>query len=224
MPGKRHALVRRSGTKDRRMQLTAHLRHVHSKRRTMTTNPVAIALAALAASTSSLSSAQVYKCPDASGRTVIQQAPCSGGQRLKVRPASGFDNPEQDAAVQQRKEGSNQAILAGIAQGKPAVGMSEANLRMAMGQPVRINEDNYNGRKRDQWIYERPEGTWYVYVYDGEVRSTQFRNYPNRASMKRDCPSAIEIRNLETSANSVTISEERRRALTEQVARAKACR
>ena len=33
--------------------------------------------------------AQVYKCPDASGRTVIQQVPCMGGQQMKVRPASG---------------------------------------------------------------------------------------------------------------------------------------
>ncbi|MFV0678987.1 DUF4124 domain-containing protein [Ottowia sp.] len=33
--------------------------------------------------------AQVYKCPDASGRTVIQQMPCAGGAELDVRPASG---------------------------------------------------------------------------------------------------------------------------------------
>ena len=33
--------------------------------------------------------AQVYKCPDASGRTVIQQIPCAGGKSLDVKPASG---------------------------------------------------------------------------------------------------------------------------------------
>lgn len=33
--------------------------------------------------------AQIYKCPDASGRTVIQQVPCLGGQQMDVRPASG---------------------------------------------------------------------------------------------------------------------------------------
>lgn len=32
---------------------------------------------------------QVYKCPDASGRTVIQQLPCAGGKTLDVKPASG---------------------------------------------------------------------------------------------------------------------------------------
>lgn len=34
-------------------------------------------------------SAQVYKCPDAAGRTVLQQTPCAGGKQLDVRPASG---------------------------------------------------------------------------------------------------------------------------------------
>lgn len=33
--------------------------------------------------------AQVYRCPDASGRTVIQQMPCAGGKEMNVRPASG---------------------------------------------------------------------------------------------------------------------------------------
>lgn len=35
--------------------------------------------------------AQIYKCPDGSGRTVIQQTPCTGGggQKMTVRPASG---------------------------------------------------------------------------------------------------------------------------------------
>ena len=38
--------------------------------------------AALTASASA--SAHVYKCPDASGRTVIQQMPCTGGEKMKV--------------------------------------------------------------------------------------------------------------------------------------------
>jgi len=33
--------------------------------------------------------AQVYKCPDAGGRTVIQQMPCAGGSEMNVKPASG---------------------------------------------------------------------------------------------------------------------------------------
>lgn len=33
--------------------------------------------------------AQVYKCPDGAGKTVIQQIPCTGGTALEVKPASG---------------------------------------------------------------------------------------------------------------------------------------
>ncbi|RYF58458.1 MAG: DUF4124 domain-containing protein, partial [Comamonadaceae bacterium] len=34
-------------------------------------------------------SAQIYKCPDASGRLLLQQTPCSGGRQASIRPASG---------------------------------------------------------------------------------------------------------------------------------------
>ncbi len=33
--------------------------------------------------------AQIYRCPDASGRTVIQQHACAGGKEMDVKPASG---------------------------------------------------------------------------------------------------------------------------------------
>lgn len=33
---------------------------------------------------------QVYRCPDAKGRVIIQQAPCAGGSEMNVRPASGL--------------------------------------------------------------------------------------------------------------------------------------
>lgn len=45
------------------------------------------AILVLAASVPAL--AQIYKCPNAQGRTVIQQTPCSGGVVLDVKPASG---------------------------------------------------------------------------------------------------------------------------------------
>lgn len=47
----------------------------------------AAALAALLLAAPAM--AQIYKCPDASGRTVIQQLPCEGGKALDVKPASG---------------------------------------------------------------------------------------------------------------------------------------
>ncbi|MET3476997.1 hypothetical protein [Variovorax atrisoli] len=43
--------------------------------------------------------AQVYKCPDASGRLALQQTPCAGGAKLEVRPASGHDPVSAPQAV-----------------------------------------------------------------------------------------------------------------------------
>ena len=45
--------------------------------------------------------AQVYRCPDAKGRVVIQQAPCAGGTQLNVRPASGDAPAPGHTAVEQ---------------------------------------------------------------------------------------------------------------------------
>lgn len=170
-------------------------------------------------------SAQVYKCPDASGRTLIQQLPCTGGTELDVKPATGGDNPANARAAKRRAAGdaNSQAVLTAIGKRQPAIGMSEATLRTSMGSPTRINRGNYGGNTSDQWIYERDEGTWYVYVRDGVVGSTQFQDYPNRPQSSRRCPNSLEIRNLETSANSVTLTREKKRELQRRVAEAKAC-
>lgn len=50
---------------------------------------VAVALAAFGLTI--CAHAQVYKCPDASGRLSMQQTPCAGGSKVDVRPASGHD-------------------------------------------------------------------------------------------------------------------------------------
>lgn len=168
--------------------------------------------------------ANVYKCPDDKGKIVIQQLPCTGGTVLDVRPSTGNDASANARNAERGSEsGNNQEILTSIGQRRPAVGMSESTLKMAMGVPTRINRGNYNGRQSDQVIYERSDGTWYVYVRDGVVSSTQFQDYPNRSSSRAACPSSLAIRNMETSANSVTISRERKRELQRQVAEAKAC-
>lgn len=47
----------------------------------------------LIASCASGAWAQVYKCPDASGKTVIQQLPCAGGKMLQDKPSTGATVP-----------------------------------------------------------------------------------------------------------------------------------
>lgn len=169
--------------------------------------------------------AQVYKCPDPHGRTVIQQAPCTGGQELDVKPASGYDNPANAARARLRaeREGNAQDILLAISEGRPAIGMNEDQLRMALGTPTRINRANYQGRTSDQWVYYSRGQSWFVYVRDGRVSSFQNSETTSTGS-SHACPSAMDIRNLETSASSVTITQERRRELQREVVAAKACR
>lgn len=169
--------------------------------------------------------AQVYKCPDASGRTLIQQLPCTGGTQLDVKPATGGDNPANARAAKRRAAGdaNSQAILTAIGKRQPAIGMSEETLRTSMGSPKRVNRGNYGGNTSDQWIYERDEGTWFVYVENGVVGSIQFQDYPNRTRSSKRCPNSLEIRNLETAANSNTVSREEMRARQRRLAEAKAC-
>ena len=42
--------------------------------------------------------AQVYKCPDASGRTVLQQTPCAGGARVDAKPPAPPSQPTRPTA------------------------------------------------------------------------------------------------------------------------------
>lgn len=65
---------------------------------------IAAALAALMLTAPAM--AQIYKCPDADGRTVIQQQPCAGGKTLDVRPASG---PAQPQAATRGDDGDEMA-------------------------------------------------------------------------------------------------------------------
>lgn len=55
-------------------------------------------------------SAQVYKCPDASGRTVIQQMPCMGGTALDVKSANGDGLSGSDRALADFKKASAERI------------------------------------------------------------------------------------------------------------------
>lgn len=183
------------------------------------------AASVLLASACFTASAQVYKCPDATGRTVIQQAPCLDGQKLIVKPAAGHDNLQNAQAAKARtaRQGNAQDILVAIAEGRPAIGMTEDELRSAIGQPDRINHGNYQGRTREQWVYRRGGEPMYVYLSGGTVTSFQSTEVTGTGSTQK-CPSAMDVRNLETSASSVTISAERRRALQRQIADAKACR
>lgn len=172
--------------------------------------------------------AQVYRCPDASGRTVIQQLPCTGGTQLEVRPAGGTGAPAAAADAQARlaKMKRDNETAEAIRRREPLVGMTVDQLRSAMGAPHKVNAANYNGTRKDQLIYYRPDGTWYVYTTNDVVESIQ-RSDPapgmQPAPVAR-CASDHEIRDAETSASSMMLSEDQRREKLKRIEEMRACK
>lgn len=159
----------------------------------------------------------VNKCVGADGRTVFQDAPCAGGkgEKLDVRPAMGANAGASEPAKAKLQEEINEInrrseIRAAIERREPIVGMTREELQLAMGLPHRANLADYDGMPHDQLIYERGDRTLYVYVYGNVVRSIQNTESINARRKPARCPSLLEFRNMETSANSITLGEEAR--------------
>ncbi|QXL84644.1 DUF4124 domain-containing protein [Comamonas sp. NLF-1-9] len=172
--------------------------------------------------------AQIYKCPDPSGRTVIQQMPCEGGKTLDVRPASGPADARAAAKARgdlERMKWDNEVALA-INMRKPLVGMTRSQVDRALGPPKKVNASNIQGVLYDQVIYETPHETWYVYTRDEVVTSIQHQpGIPvgRRAQVGERCPSAKEIRDAEVSASSIALSTEERVERQKAIAQMRAC-
>jgi hypothetical protein len=166
-----------------------------------------------------LAAAQIYKCPDANGRTVIQQVPCQGGQAMDVRPASGYADRRavQSQSQELARLKARNTIAEGIRTATPVTGMTEKELTQALGRADSLNTGLYGGTRKDQHVFYRPDVTWYVYTTDGIVESIQSSGpTPGMTASARpdasNCPSALTIRNAEVSASSGTLSAEERAA------------
>ena len=78
-----------------------------------------------------------------------------------------------------------------------------------MGEPLKVNRNNYGGSLQNQYVYDQDQDLTLVYTKDGIVTDLQFR--PGQGSRpKKQCPTELEIRNARVSANSVTISHAER--------------
>ena len=174
-------------------------------------------------------SAQIYKCPDANGRTVIQQLPCDGGAKMEVKPASGGASSEAQADAQARlarMKADNQMAQA-IRDHVPMTGMTAAQMLEAMGQPDAVNSGLYGGVQKDQHVYYRHDATWYVYTTNGIVDAIQRGAVMPGARPQRDpCPvryTSLEIRNAEVAASSTTESADLRQQRAAQLAEMRKC-
>lgn len=187
---------------------------------------LAIAVAAMAGTAPAWA---VNKCV-IDGQTVFQDAACPGqGESIKVRPASGHSNAATaESAAKTKREIAGvewrSKVDAAIARGEPLVGMNRSELDKAMGAPTMVNADNYAGKLKDQIIYDRPRQSWYVYTEDGVVTAIQHRpGIPPSSKVSVRCPSPLEIRAMETSASSITLSDAERIQRRREIADAKKC-
>ena len=176
--------------------------------------------------------AAVNKCTGPDGKVVFQDAPCEGkGETVKVWSSgpsspsgSGPDDALQRARRQAEIDGIHQRadIRAAIERGEPMVGMTRSQLEQALGAPDLVNADNDGGVVREQIIFERPGQAWYVYTENGVVTSIQNRPSVHRTRAGR-CPTPQEIRAMETSASSITLSERERMERLRQIGEARRC-
>lgn len=181
---------------------------------------LATALCAISLTASSPAWA-LYKCV-ANGKTLYQETPCAASEaesqiREPAKPAV------EDGTDAQLRIAIERAVLNRV----PVRGMNEKQLERALGQPNRVNIDQYASGVKQQRIYERPEGTFYVYVESGLVSAVQFtqaiQSAPAPARQARYCPDALTIKNAETSANSITLTPAQRADRAEEIRRMKAC-
>jgi hypothetical protein len=113
----------------------------------------------LFACVSSFASADVYRCIE-DGKTIYSDRPCQAGtaSTVVVPPRIGTTaaaiNPQHEANM-----------------GRIAIGQTPLQVEMVWGAPKRKNIDTRTSGRTDQWVYERPNGTTYVYFQAGIVSS-----------------------------------------------------
>ena len=155
----------------------------------------------------------IYKCTDAAGKTSFQETPCAGsskGGAIDVKPASGQADPAAAQSADERlaKMKYDNAIEDSVRKRVPMQGMTVEQLKRAMGLPNTVNRSAYqSGKQQNQHIYNRQDGTWYVYTDEtGRVTDIQHNGATmSAARQKKACPTTDQIRDAETEASSIAL-------------------
>lgn len=159
----------------------------------------------------------IHKCTGPNGGVTFQDAPCVGqGKSLDQPPSASPGLMTPDEAKESIDKLKREAEIAeAIRLHRPAPGMAMTQLRDAMGRPTGMHSTEVEGKQREQLIFEQAGGTWYVYPFEGVVKSVHYQaggsagTAPSHAP-RQDCPSEQDIRNAETSASSITLSNAER--------------
>lgn len=161
---------------------------------------------------------QVYKCPDVSGKTKFQDAPCTDGTVVNVKPASGEVMAAPRSARTTRSAESSS---------DPMVGMGKNYLVQTLGAPTSTGAtSSYDGSELEWMTFTQHGKIITVYLKGGYVyRSSTYENdrIRPRGQLTRTCPSELEIRNAETSASSITLTKAERRQQQLKIMQMKSC-
>ena len=170
----------------------------------------------------------IYKCITPEGRITFQDAGCAGNGSASIIKQSASGPPLQEnknswggrsrSAVADAE--AKIEIRTAINERRPAMGMTLGELEQALGLPQRVNTGTYQSGSSEQRVYDLHNPTWYVYTKGGTVTAFQ-----SNTSLKKpvQCPSSLEIRNVETSASSVTLTEAQRYNYTKQLEAMRSC-
>jgi hypothetical protein len=169
----------------------------------------------LAASTSD---ASVYKCPDGEDKIKFQDAPCTGGTVINIKPSTGIVEPAAPRARVRSQPGASN---------DPMVGMGKNHLMQTLGQPdSATTTTGYDGAALETMTFMQHGKAITVYLRDGYVfrSSTTERDWIRQQGQQtRNCPSPLEIRNAETSASSITLTKAERRERQRKIMYMKSC-
>lgn len=85
--------------------------------------------------------------------------------RETVRRQTHTSDPEPERSYGERLRYRNAAV-----KGEVLMGMTAKELERSQGEPSRINTSQGSWGIREQWVYERPDGsTDYIYLENGQV-------------------------------------------------------
>lgn len=177
-----------------------------------------------------VSAQTVFKCTGPNGGVVLQQKPCAGGQGIDVTPSTAPPTAEERAAAQRAADADRRAvdIAAGLSAGYPVVGMNLDQLAQVLGEPTRIDQAARGDSLQERRVYVRGGRVYTVHVDSGRVSAVRYRAAAGRkvssAAAPLDCPTELDIRNLQTQASSIALSDAERRALQRRIRDMRACK
>lgn len=174
---------------------------------------------------------QVWRCTDAGGKVSFQQAPCAGpgvaAAAVDATPRNIVDGAPAGDAQARVSARRNLELSDALARGQVLPGMSLQQVRQMLGEPARISRSvDGSGVASQRLVYRYADGVRTVYADDDVITQVDWVDAPagRRQVAQAACPSAQEIRNMETSASSITAPAEQRKEWQRRIDEARACK